>query len=172
MAKHIHCNRCKARCKVAGPGNPNAKMLRRSKEFKGLCINCAVHDWLRNTYPVNILLAQSGPKSLLYPHIQEQFTGIMQTALADALPDEINWELIVENWDLPFPHKMKPSPTNPCTEQEFDDIRTGKCLGLETMGQPTLLEMADKMTITSFEEMNQLSPGLGDKLKRCLGRRF
>lgn len=132
----IHCERCKAPCKIAGPRNSDAKMLRRSKEPKGLCINCATHDWLRNTYPVNMLLAQSGPKILLYPHIQEQFKAIMRAGLADAQPDEINWNLIVENWDLPFPHRIKPSPANPCTQQEIEDITDGKCVGLGLVGGP------------------------------------
>jgi len=126
----IYCKRCNVRCQVAGPRNPGAKMLRRSKEPKGMCVNCAVHDWLRNTYPCNILLAQSGPGSLAHPHIQEQFVGIMKVGMADAMPDEINWNLIIENWDLPFPHKMKPSATNPCSQLELDEIATGKRPGL------------------------------------------
>lgn len=116
----IHCERCGARCKVAGPRNSDAKMLRRSREPKGLCVNCAVHNWLRNTYPPNILLAQSGPKVLLYPHIQEQFTGLMLVGMADAQPDEINWNLIVENWELPFPKKVKATATNPCSQEVLD----------------------------------------------------
>lgn len=164
----IHCERCEVRCKVAGLRESNAKMLRRSKEPKGLCVNCAVHDWLRNTYPVNMLLAQSGPKSLLLPHIQEQFTTIMRVGLAEAQPDEINWELIVENWDLPFPKKMKPSAANPCTQQELDDIKTGKRPGLGYTGHPKPDPLGGKMTITSFEELNLLKSGLGDDFKRCL----
>lgn len=116
----IHCERCEAHCKVAEPRNSDAKMLRRSRHPKGLCVNCAVHDWLRNTYPPNILLASSGPKVLLFPHIQEQFTGLMRVGLADAQPDEINWELIVENWDLPFPHKVKATAANPCSQEVLD----------------------------------------------------
>lgn len=121
----IHCERCEAPYKIAGPGNPDAKMLRRGKKPKGLCVNCAVHDWLRNCYPANMQLAESGPKPLLHPDMQELFAGIMRVALADAQPDEINWDLIVENWDLPFPHKIKRSATNPCSQQELDDIARG-----------------------------------------------
>ena len=164
----IRCERCEARCKVAGPRNSKATMLRRSREPKGLCVNCAVHDWLRNTYPPNILLAQSGPKILLYPHIQKQFTAIMQIGSADAQPDEINWDLIIENWDLPFPHKMKPSATNPCTQRELDDITAGKRPGLGCTSLPKPDPLGGKMTITSFEELNLLKPGLGDDFKRCL----
>lgn len=116
----INCERCKAPCRIAGPRNPDAKMLRRGKEPKGLCVNCAVHDWLRNTYPPNILLAQSGPKVLLHPHIQKEFTGIMRVGMADAKPDEINWEAIVENWDLPFKNKVKGTRTNPASQKELD----------------------------------------------------
>ncbi len=116
----IHCERCDARCKVTGQRNPEAKMLRRSKEPKGLCVNCAVHDWLRNTYPVNLLLAQSGPKALALPHIREQFTGIMRTGFADAKPDEIDWDRIVENWDLPFKNKVKATAMNPASQDVLD----------------------------------------------------
>jgi len=167
--KVVHCERCEVRCKVAERQNLKARMLRRSKEPKGLCINCAVHDWLRNTYPPNILLAQSGPKILLYPHIQKQFAELMRAGFADAKPDEIDWNRIVENWDLPFPKKIKPSCTNPCSQQELDEIAFGQRPGLGTSGRPTLDKLADKMTIRSFEELNELEPGLGNELKRCLG---
>lgn len=165
----VHCQRCEAACKTAGPGNPDAKMLRRSKD-KGLCVNCAVHDWLRNTYPINMLLAQSGPKSLLYPHIQEQFAGIMRIALADASPDEIDWERIVENWELPFPHKMKPGPMNPCSQEQLEEVASGKRPGIGCYTPPKPDPLGGKLVIESFEELNQLEPGLGDDLKKCLGR--
>jgi len=130
----IHCERCGARCKVAELRDPEAKMLRWSKEPKGLCINCAVHDFLRNTYPINMLLAEFGPKGLLLPHIQKQFMGIMRAGFADAKPDEIDWNRIVENWDLPFPKKIKPNSTNPCSQQELDEIASGQRPGLGTSG--------------------------------------
>lgn len=161
-----NCQRCGVACQVSLPRNPKAKMLRRSKELKGLCVNCAVHDWLRNTYPCNILLAQSGPKSLAHPHIQEQFAEIMKVGMADAMPDEINWDLIIENWDLPFPHKIKPSSTNPCSQLELEEIVSGKRPGLgEGISKPIRPE---DLTITSYEQLNELEPGLGDDLKKCL----
>ncbi|MDD5327443.1 MAG: hypothetical protein PHY02_06470 [Phycisphaerae bacterium] len=115
-----HCERCGTPVKVAGPQNSKAKMLRRSKKPKGLCVNCAVHDWLQNTYPVNMILAGSGPKALVHPHIQKQFTEIMRVGLADAKPDEINWDLIIENWDLPFKNKVKGTATNPASQAVLD----------------------------------------------------
>lgn len=168
--KHVCCKRCDVRCQVSGPRNPGAKMLRRSKEPKGLCINCAVHDFLRNTYPCNMLLSQSGPESLAHPHIQEQFAGIMRVGLADALPDEIDWNLIIENWDLPFPHKIKPTSTNPCSQLELDEIATGKRPGLGVFDTPPRSKVLRdaNLTITSFEQLNELEPGLGDDLKKYL----
>ena len=116
----VICERCKAPCKVAGRQNSKAKMLRHSKDPKGLCVNCAVHDWLRNTYPVNMILAGSGPTILAYSHIQKQFTEIMRVGLADAQPDEISWDLIIENWDLPFKGKVKATAMNPASQAVLD----------------------------------------------------
>ena len=164
------CGRCGNRCRVDSPGNPNAKMLRRSNKPKGLCVNCAVHDFLRNTYPCNMLLASSGPGVLAHPHIQEQFAGIMRVGLADAMPDEINWNLIIENWDLPFPHKMKKSSTNPCSQLELFEIAEGKRPGLGArMDIPERGPLrAEDLTITSFEQLNELEPGLGDDLRKAV----
>jgi len=116
----IRCQRCGAHCKVVGPRNSKAKMLRRSKEPKGLCINCAVHDFLRNTYPVNLILAGSKPEVLRFEHIQQQFTDIMRAAGADAEPDEIDWEAIIANWDLPFKSKIKATVMNPASQDVLD----------------------------------------------------
>lgn len=163
------CERCGARLKVNAIPGSEAKMLRRSKVPKGLCINCAVQDWLRNTYPPNILLAESGPKILLYPIIQEKFADLMRAGLSDATPDEIDWQRVVENWDLPFPKKIKPSPMNPCSQRELEEIAAGKRPGLSFV-PPEPDPLGGKMVITSFEDINKLSPGLGDNLKRCLNR--
>jgi len=137
----LRCERCNARVRLATRRNPDAKMLRLSTKQKGLCINCAVHDWLRNTYPVNILLAKSGPGCLAHQHIRDQFTGIMRSQRADANPDEINWNLLSDNWELPFPNKVKPNASNPCTQQELDVISKGTHPGVEpgTPGPATTL---------------------------------
>jgi len=165
----VECKRCGEQCRISGSPGKDAKMLRFA-EGPGLCVNCAVHDWLRNTYPVNILLTQSGPKAL--PHLQEQFAGIMRLGKADAMPDEIDWEKIVENWDLPFPHKIKPSSTNPCSQLELEEIAAGKRPGLvgrfDTITPKCQTLLDNNRTITSFEQLNELEPGLGDDLKKCL----
>lgn len=168
MQKFINCERCQAHCRVNELRSSDAKMLRHSNEPKGLCVNCAVHDWLRNTYPPNLLLAQSGPRILLFPHIQKQFAEIMKVGSSDAKPDEIDWDRIVENWELPFPHKIKPSGMNPCSQKELDAIKAGTHPGLG--GRKSVCDIAKEGPITSFEQLNELSPGLGDKFKKCLKR--
>jgi len=168
--KETYCIRCKARCMVAGPGKADAAMLRYSKTPQGLCVNCAAHDWLRNTYPVNMILARSGPGALAHPHMREQFAEIMRGAKADARPDEINWNLVNENWDLPFVHKVKRSATNPCSQRELDEIAEGKRQGFDDFGPPKPDPLKGKTVISSFEELNLLRPGLGDELKAALHR--
>ena len=117
------CSRCGAPCKVNPVAGSKATMLRRSKEAKGLCVNCAVHDQLRHLYPVNMILARSGPKGLALPHIQRQFFGICQMAGTDARFEEIDWNAIIANWDLPFPTPVKPTARNPVTQEELDRER-------------------------------------------------
>jgi hypothetical protein len=156
------CDRCGRMLRVAGPHNPDARMLVRAKEPHGYCINCATHDWLRNTYPVNMQLAEKGPRILLYPHIRELFGYLLQTANADAKLDEINWNLIVENWELPFPDKVKPSGMNPVTQRDLDDLAAGKKKAFGNWPrEPDPLPGVQ--TITSWA---------GDQLRRALDRQF
>ena len=116
-----YCQRCKVKLDVNPNPESKAIMLKRSKNKKGLCINCAVHDWLRNTYPVNMILAgMQNPQCLLLPHLQEQFAGIMKAGMADAKPDEINWQAIIDNWHLPFPNKVKATAMNPMSQADLD----------------------------------------------------
>ena len=113
------CKRCGKPCKVDPIPGSKATILKRSASPKDYCAACAVHDWLRNTYPVNVLMARSGPKALALPHIQQQIMGIAQHAGTDATPGDIDWERIIENWELPFPTKVKPRAENPMSEEDI-----------------------------------------------------
>ena len=77
----------------------------------------------------------------------------MRVGSADAQPDEIDWNRIVENWDLPFPKKIKPSCTNPCTQKELDEIAAGQRPGLGSSGQPTLDQLAEKTAIKNLRKV-------------------
>ena len=117
-----HCERCGAPCKIDPLPGSKAKMLKRGKTPKGLCVNCAAHDVLRNLYPANLLLARSGPKVLASPQIQQQFEEILKSAGTDAVIGEIDWPTVIDNWDLPFANKVKSSPMNPADQTELDQV--------------------------------------------------
>jgi len=163
------CERCGVGLQVGPSPGSKARLLRRSKVPEGFCINCAVHNFLRNTYPPNIQLAESGPQILLIPHIRVVFSDIMRAGFADAVPDEIDWQLIVDNWELPFRNKVKATTINPCDQEELDAVAAGTRPGLgaitETDPRNTICGCEP---ITSFDELNRIMPGLGDDLKKCL----
>jgi len=163
------CERCGAKLQVGPAPGSEARMLRHSKVPKGFCVNCAVHNFLRNTYPPNIQLAESGPGILLIPHIQKVFADIMKAGFADACPDEIDWQRIVDNWQLPFRKKVKPSASNPCSQEQLDAVAAGTepGLGAVTETNPRNTVCGCK-PITSFDELNQVMPGLGDEFKKLM----
>lgn len=172
MAKKMElcqCERCGVRLQVGPAPGSEARMLRRSKVPKGFCVNCAAHNFLRNTYPPNIQLAESGPKILLYPMVQEKFADIMRVGLSDAAPDEIDWQRIVDNWELPFREKVKPSASNPCSQAELDEVAAGTRPGLGAITRDSPL-VKNRGVIKSFSELNELELGLGDSLRKCLQR--
>ena len=120
--ENTYCQRCKTELAVNPKPQSDAKMLKRAKQSQGFCVNCAVHDWLRNTYPVNQILAgmKNPAETLRLEHIQQQFTDIMRVGNADAMPDEINWEAIIDNWDLPWKNKVKGTAMNPASQAVLD----------------------------------------------------
>lgn len=121
--QNCRCGRCGRPCKVNPVAGSQAKMLKRSAAPRGLCVNCAVHDQLRHLYPANLLLARSGPKGLALPQIQRQFFTLCKMAGTDAKFEEIDWQAVIANWDLPFLTKLKRTATNPVTQEELDRER-------------------------------------------------
>jgi len=167
--EYCQCERCGVRLQVGPAPGSEAKLLRRSKVPKGFCVNCAAHNFLRNTYPPNIQLAESGPKILLYPIIQEKFADIMRTGLSDAAPDEIDWQRIVDNWELPFSEDVKPSDMNPCSQVELDEVAAGTRPGPGAYRpRPSVCEIAKMRNHCTFDELNKVERGLGDSLKKAV----
>lgn len=119
------CERCNVPIRMDPKPDSRARMLERAQKPQALCVNCALHDCLRNTYPLNILLAESGPSALAHDHIRRQIEKVMRVGNADAFPDEIDWDRIAENWELPFPGPVKPSAENPMSEKALREIKQG-----------------------------------------------
>ena len=88
-------------------------------------------------------------------------------ANSDNEPGEINWDIIIENWDLPFPHKLKRTAKNPVDQEELDrypeeerrrrkrieerqkDLRTD-----EEISEATYKE-AERLLITAMRKRNE-----------------
>jgi hypothetical protein len=158
IGPHCLCERCSRPCRVAPDRNPEAKLLRKSAVPKGVCVNCAATEWLMNTYPCNMLLDQSGPEHLRHPAIQEQFAAIMASGMADARPDEIDWEAVIANWDLPI--QLKGSAINPYTP-----THPRRAPKPDYRPRPSPRKLGP---ITSIEELNEIEPGLGDQFRKAV----
>lgn len=93
------CERCNVPLRVAGGRNVEARMLRLAKTQKGYCIDCAVRAWF---YCMRDTFRDLRPEDLRLPHVQQQTALVMKAAGADARPEEITWERVIANWDLPL----------------------------------------------------------------------
>jgi len=49
------------------------------------------------------LLGNNSPEVLLNPSMQEQFGHIMVAGNCDAKLEEVDWQAVVNQWDLPIP---------------------------------------------------------------------
>lgn len=108
----VPCSRCGIECRVAPKPESRALMLRAAEIPQGHCVNCAITHWLMCCYPLNTILDEKGPESLLRPGETERIAPILAVFHADASPDEIDWERVVANWELPLP-PIEPTATNP-----------------------------------------------------------
>lgn len=96
-----YCNRCGIPCKIATQSNEDARLLRKSTIPQGYCPDCAVAHFLQVVSPLGQLIHDPA-KQLLWEPAQKQFAEVMKAGGADLNPEQINWQRVVENWDLPF----------------------------------------------------------------------
>lgn len=68
-----------------------------------LCADCAATAFLKGIDVFMLSIELRGPEILLAPHVQAQFSQIMKVGKADAAPEEIDWQRVVDNWELPMP---------------------------------------------------------------------
>jgi hypothetical protein len=120
------CSRCGVPVKVATARRADAEILRLSKTTDGVCANCAVTQFLYNTYPANSIIDERGPEMLLSPGIGEAFisSGLMDRADMDIR--EVDWKAVVANWDLPV--KIAKDPRNPYRMGEAKDAKRRRAM--------------------------------------------
>ena len=111
-SKETPCKRCGVPCRIGPPPNPEALMLRRAIKPSGVCVNCAVATHLMNIYPLNMTLDEKGPECLRHPSSRAQFAELMAVAISDASPEDIDWDRVIADWDLPITI-FRNNPQNP-----------------------------------------------------------
>lgn len=88
---------------MATDRNEVARVLRKSATGKGVCVNCAATQFLRTMEPLATVIATKGPGVLLNPAAQVRFAAMLTAGDSDADGAEVDWQHVVDYWDLPLP---------------------------------------------------------------------
>lgn len=99
-----NCPRCGKACNAEKSGNQNARPLRKSDN--GMCLECATTVVIMESPSAGMFTKDA----LLSPAIQSQFAAVLGAGNADPDAHGIDWNRLVENWELPFPRKFAPKP--------------------------------------------------------------
>jgi len=67
-----------------------------------MCATCAMTAFIKSVETFRYGIERNGVRMFLDPMVQGQFAALLQ-GYGDATPGEINWQALVENWDLPMP---------------------------------------------------------------------
>jgi hypothetical protein len=66
-----------------------------------MCVDCAVVIFIQKLANMHVDgTFQNLPECLRIPCVQKQFTAVMRAGNAEANPDEINWEKVIEKWNI------------------------------------------------------------------------
>ena len=102
--KIVLCSRCSAPCRISTrDGNPGAQPVRLAKgNEKGYCINCAFTKSVLSIETLAAAVKRNGPQIFNRPDVRAAYAGLFRAGCADADVGEIDWEEVIENWELPF----------------------------------------------------------------------
>ena len=118
MTATKNCERCAVRCRVVAQRTLDAEVFVKGTIKPGrLCTNCLVVDFFKNfdCGPSAAMGAEFfenfDPEGLRLPHIQEIFGSIVKAAAehygAELTCEEIDWDEVIANWQLPFSSKRR-----------------------------------------------------------------
>lgn len=103
----IPCRRCGQLCRITDDGTPGARPLRRTTNTKiGMCVNCAFTDFLKSVESFQPGFERHGPEILRNELVQQRFATLFKLGNSDAPIELINWERVIEAWDLPLASEM------------------------------------------------------------------
>ena len=99
------CQRC-GRPAKGRDGNPDARIMRHAQE--GVCVDCATVIFLQELDNMHgskmhghlLPPGETWATALRLPHLQKHFAAVMIAGKADAKADEIDWERVIELWDI------------------------------------------------------------------------
>lgn len=109
----IACERCGRLCRTAPTRNDNARLLRyaAADAKNGLCANCGMTLFIRHGDGLGLIFRdEPDPGIFAARHVQESLERLMFVGNADARPEEIDWQTVIAQWDLPFKADVMRSP--------------------------------------------------------------
>lgn len=100
------CSRCGCPCVVGPAGAPDAQIIRRATKPGGVCAACALTGWLKRgplRETLDRAIDRTGVAIFEFPAVRAEIERLMRGAKSDATPEEIDWDALVANWNLPAP---------------------------------------------------------------------
>lgn len=101
------CSRCGTPCKISTrKSNPDARLLKLAKDPKdimaGMCVNCAFTVFVKGIETLMVGINQNGPATVFgNPMVQQGFCELFEIGKADACFKEVDFGIVIENWNLP-----------------------------------------------------------------------
>lgn len=101
------CLRCGVPCRIATEQAQNARLMRNSLTTDGHCVNCAMTYYIRFGDGFGLIPWRVEDRRLFeYRGVQEAIERLLIVGNSDARPGDIDWSLVVKNWELPFENEQ------------------------------------------------------------------
>lgn len=98
------CTRCGKLGRTGPQPNPEGRLMVYAQTAENaLCADCAATAFIKIVETMMWGIEKNGVEMLLNPTVQQSFAEVMKVGRADATPEEIDWQRVVENWELPVP---------------------------------------------------------------------
>ena len=105
FAGAVPCARCGVPCRPAVSEHPDARLMQHTTGPSGYCECCALTAFLLAMPFTPLGIARAGSVAALFAdaRVQAQLGAVFLAGQADARIEAINWQRVVDQWELPFP---------------------------------------------------------------------